>query len=139
MSNLFRGAEWIMSKLFKENNPELQPHIEVIVKEINFYKSQLPFPEENIHYETWFSKELQKSMSRFNEVLKIKESDFITWLKTFDTDGEDVGESSKVVADDEKEKFKVSYKFVSRCLFNILDIMKKISIEILRENPGIQI
>ena len=135
-------VEWIKSKLNRPK-PKFRPHLRVIVEEINFYKSQLRFPEENSDFVSLFSKKLQNSLNRFNVISEMDAADLndhlITWLKQFDTDGEDVEGSSDVVADNEKEEFKVSYKFVSRCLYNILDIMKEVSFKILGEIPRIQI
>ena len=125
--------EWVRSKLSQP-----KPKFQVIVHEINFYKSQLRFPEKNSDYVSLFSTELQNSLSRFDVISKMNDADLIAWLKQFDTDGEDFEESSEVVAHEEEE-FKVSYIFVSRCLYNIFDIMKEISFQIMREMPRIQI
>lgn len=137
MSTLFRGVEWLETR-FNLSKPKFRLHLIVIAGEINFYKSQLGFPEENSDYVSMFSKKLQNSLTRFNVISsKMDDADFKTWMKQFDTDGEDFWGSSDV-ADNEEEEVKVSYKFVSRCLYNILDIMKDVSFEILRESPRIQ-
>ena len=134
-STLHRVVEWLKSKL-NLPKPKFRPHLAVIKKEINFYKSQLRFPEENSDYVSLSSKKLQNSLNTFNVISKITDTKFKTWLKQFDTDGEDIW---GVFADNEEEEYEVSYKFVSRCLYNILDIMKEVSFEILRESPRIQI
>ena len=128
-------AEWFKSKLNRPK-PEFRPHLGVIKEEINFYKSQLRFPEENSDYVSLFSKKLQNSLNTFNLISRMTDANFKTWLKQFDTDGEDVW---GIFADNEEEEYEVSFKFVSRCLYNILDIMQEVSFEILRESPRIQI
>lgn len=107
MSTLFRGVEWLETR-FNLSKPKFRLHLIVIAGEINFYKSQLGFPEENSDYVSMFSKKLQNSLTRFNVISsKMDDADFKTWMKQFDTDGEDFWGSSDV-ADNEEEDVKVS-------------------------------
>lgn len=65
------------------------------------------------------------------------DADANTWLKQFDTDGESAEDSDAMIAD--IPEIVAPFKFACRSLYNILETMKEISFEILREIPSIKI
>lgn len=117
----------------------------LIVEYVEFYRFQLGFPKQGSEEFQIMSQGLQNKVQRFYLTSEINVE---SWLRKFNTevsdqDTECVDEGMACVEEEESlswlnvsEAIKAPYKFVSNSLNHVLDEMKEIAIEILKETAA---
>lgn len=98
-----------------------------IAERVEFYRSQLGFPEKGSEEFKMMSEELQTHVEDF---YRTSESDVKSWLARLNTDGGNEGlpfwlDLNKAISD--------PYDFVKLTLHGVLDEMEKIALKILKE------
>lgn len=137
MVALFQSC--IKKVVYKTKNSR-RSDFKLIVEYVEYYRSQLGFPTEDSKQFKEMHTERQKSVKKF--FLKSTTEDVESWLRKFDTvrSDEDAGHGKN---DEEfpswlsvDKAIETPYKFVYRALHQVLNEMKEIALEIVKDTTA---